>query len=292
MSINKNFLKPNPNALLCSLKLFSLIGYLTVSISAFADSPTIRASNNQIILRTNSTKIDYAESGNGLGGTNTAKLDTESGDVPGYAVLLSVMSDEDNNYFAAEYDKSDGQTTYTGAQQGGVFGSLVNTSTLDQTNFYFRLGKGFSSDIASGESMGTLFFEVGNHKWERGLSGTTPPSLDIYSNDYIVFGGLGQYSPAGSKLVLSANAMWGVTFSSSIKTSNGDVGTRGNPPTTRCGFSADYEFIKQLHGSLSVDIVSFSYVISSTYSAGASQVFSPNNSSNYTTIKLGLGYAF
>jgi hypothetical protein len=249
------------------------------------------ASNNQIILRTNFTRVAYTESGNGLSGTDTAALDTESGNVPGYAVLFSIMTDEDYKYFAAEYDKSSGQTIYTGSKQGGVFGSVVNTSSLDQTNYYVRLGKGFSSDIDSGESLGTLYFELGSHRWERGLGGTTP-NLDIYTNGYLVFGGMGQYSPAGSKLVLSANAMWGVTYSSNIQTSAGTVRTRGNPPTTRCGFSADYEFINHLHGSLSVDIVSFSYVISSTYTVGASQVFSPNDSSNYTTIKLGLGYAF
>ena len=114
----------------------------------------------------------------------------------------------------------------------------------------------------------------------------------ILGINYLVFGGLGQYSQEGSKLVLSANAMWGVSFSPNIETALGSVKTRGNPPTTLCGFSADYEFVDHLHANLSVDVVNFSFVISDTYTVGASNIFAPNNSTDFTMIKLGLGYAF
>src|ERR1035441_9170324 len=165
MNINKNILGRNQNCVLRSLILFSPVTCLIFSSAAFADTPTILASNNQIIIRTNSTKVAYTESGNGLSGTNTAALDTETGNVPGYAVLLSTMNHEDYKYFAAEYDKSSGQTTYTGSQQGGVLGSVVNTSSLDQTNYYVRIGKGFSSDTDSGESLSTPDFYLGTHRW-------------------------------------------------------------------------------------------------------------------------------
>jgi hypothetical protein len=277
------------NAGLSCLKLFALISYLLFSYTAFADSSTIKISNNQISIRTNSTKVTYSETVNGLNGVNTAALDSERGVVPGYAILLSTMSAEDNIYFAAEYDKSSGQTIYTGAQQGGVFGSLVNTSTAVQTNYYFRLGKGFSSNADDSQTMATLYFEDGHHKWERGLGGTSP-IMEVYSNDYLVFGALVQYSPMGSKLVLSGNAVWGVSYSSNIESSQSTVGTRGNPPTTQCGFSADYELINHIHANLSADMVSFSYNISSAYIVGAGKA--PDTNINYTMIKLGLGYAF
>lgn len=273
------------------LKYFLLMSGLISSTSAFSASSAIMDSNNQISIRVNTTRVSYIEADNALNGINTAVLDSETGNVPGYAILLSSMSEQDNIYFAAEYDRSSGQTTYTGTQQGGNFGSLVNTSTAAQTNYYFRLGKGFSSETDDKQTMATLFFEGGHHRWERGLGGVVP-YLEIYNNDYLVFGSLVQYSPVESKLVLSANAMWGVSYNSSITSGQAPVKTRGNPPTTLCGLSADYELIKHLHGNLSLDMVSYSYIISGAYTVGSRTIYSPNNNMDYTMIKLGLGYAF
>lgn len=288
---NVNFIVKRRKGVLCWLRFILPITLLVYASSSFADLADIRLSNNQISIKAVSTKLFYTESGSGLGGADNSVLDYQTGVVPGYAVDLSVMSDEENIYFAAEYDRSSGETTYVGTQQGGSLGSLVNTTSSDLTNFHFRLGKGFETEAFNAQSMATLFFEIGNHRLVRNLAATAP-YLATYSNDYFVFGGLGQYSPEGSKLVLSANAMWGVTFSPNINTALGSVRTRGNPPTTLCGFSADYEFVNHLHGSLSVDIVNFSFVISDNYTVGANQVFAPNNSTDFTMVKLGLGYAF
>jgi hypothetical protein len=273
------------------LNFFAFPICLGLSFPAFADLSDIKISNNQISVQTVATKLYYTESDNGNGGSNIDALDTQRGVVPGYAVLLSVMSEEENIYFAAEYDKSSGQTTYIGSQQGGGFGSFVSMTSSELTNYYFRLGKGFETETFNAQSMATLFFEIGNHKLVRNLAATAP-YLATYSSDYLVFGGLGQYSPEGSKLVLSANAMWGVSFRPNIETALGSVRTRGNPPTTLCGFSADYELVNHLHANLSVNVVNFSYVISDMYTVGASQVFAPNNSTDYTMLKLGLGYTF
>jgi hypothetical protein len=288
---NANFNGRFPKGVLISVKCILLLSSLICSSAANADLSDIKISNNQISFHAISTKLYYSESDNGNGGASIAPLDTQRGDVPGYAVLLSVMSDEENLYFAAEYDRSRGQTTYVGRQPGGGFGSEINTTSSDLTNFHFRLGKGFETEAFNAQSMATLFFEIGNHKLVRNLA-ITAPYLATYSDNYLVFGGLGQYSPEGSKLVLSANAMWGVTFSPNINTALGSVRTRGNPPTTLCGFSADYEFFTHFRGNISVDVVNFSYVISDMYTVGANQVFAPNNSTDYTMIKLGLGYAF
>ena len=271
-------------------KFLPLICSLTFSSSAFADLTTIKAANNQVGVQVISTKIDYTETGYAIGGGTTGPLDTEMGKSPGYAANLSVMS-EDNTYFAAEFDKSSGQTTYTGTIQPAGYGSVVNTSTTVQTNYFFRLGKGFASETDDSQTMATLYFELGGHKWERGLGGTIS-YLQTYTDNYLVFGGLGQYSPDDSKLVLSANADWGVTFNPNISSTHEYVGTRGNPPSTLCGFSADYEFKNHLHGIFRIDIASFSYVISTVYTASGKVVFAPDTNIYYTTVKVGLGYSF
>jgi hypothetical protein len=272
-------------------KLFPIISCLIFSSSAFADLSAIKAANNQFGAQVISTKIDYTETGYGIAGSNTGPLDTEAGNVPGYAAYLSLMNDEDNSYFAAELDQSSGQTIYTGTQQPGSYGSVVNTSSTDQTNYYFRLGKGFASEAEDSQAMATLYFELGGHKWDRGIGGAVS-YLQTYSNNYLVFGGLGQYSPDGSKLVLSANADWGITFNPSISSSLENVGTRGNPPSTLCGFSADYEFPSHIHGIIRIDIAGFSYVISTVYTASGNAVFAPDTNIYHTTIKMGFGYAF
>jgi hypothetical protein len=271
-------------------KFFLLICCSIFSSSAFADLSAIKAANNQLGVQIISTKVDYTETGYAMGGGTTGPLDTEMGKVPGYAVNLSLMS-EDNTYFAAGFDKSSGQTAYTGTIQPGTYGSIVNTSTTEQSNYYFRLGKGFASETEDSQTMATLYFELGGHKWQRGLGGSIP-YLQTYTDNYLVFGGLGQYSPDGSKLVLSANADWGVTFNPNISSTLEYVGTRGNPPSTLCGFSADYEFKNHLHGIIRFDIASFSYVISTVYTASGKVVFAPDTNIYHTTIKVGFGYAF
>jgi hypothetical protein len=162
------------------------------------------------------------------------------------------------------------------------------------TDYFIRLGSGFSFDAEEVQSMLTPYFEVGNHRWERGLGGGAPYH-ESYTNDYLGIGVIGQYSPPRSKLVLSANGLMGSTFRSNISVSNGVNSWEGSlvsSAITKCSFSADYEMINHLHGNLSVDFVSFSYGASGGYTVPAGGYFEPDSKTNYTTIKLGLGYAF
>jgi hypothetical protein len=168
---------------------------------------------------------------------------------------------------------------------------LVNTSSTDQSNYSFRVGKGFASETEDSQAMATLYFELGGHKWNRGIGGSFA-YLQTYTDNYLVFGGLGQYSPEGSKLVLSAHANWGITFNPNIASTIENVGTRGNPPSTMCGFAADYEFMNHLHGNIRLDLTSFSYIISTVYTASGKAVFAPDTNIYHSTIKIGLGYAF
>ncbi len=105
-----------------------------------------KSSNNQINFAAISTKIDYTETGDGRLGTQTGTLDTETGKVPGHAISITTMWGAGNGYFEAKYDHSSGNTTYTGALQGGVFGSVVGTSSAVLDNYSVRFGKGFIID--------------------------------------------------------------------------------------------------------------------------------------------------
>jgi hypothetical protein len=282
--------KKSAVALLPALTTIS-IGCAMFGATAFASTSDIKAANNQIGIQAISTNVNYTETGNGLYGTPTGTLDTETGGVPGYAISISAMKDWwlGNDYFAAEYDRSSGNTTYTGAYQGGVFGSVVGTSSAALVNFSGRYGKGF---VVNDKVMLTPYLELGSHQWDRGVNGG-----ETYSNNYYGIGAMAQYSPV-SKLVLSANALYGTTYGSYIKVGafgglNGFSGGLGDSPLNKFGVAADYAFTQNFHGNVGVDYTSFKYGMSSVYPIGGGFVsWEPASKTTYTMVKVGLGYAF
>jgi opacity protein-like surface antigen len=260
--------------------------------SAIADTSDIKTSNNQVGFQLISTNVDYTETGNGILGSQTGTLDTERGPVPGSAVSISAMKDLwlGNDYIEAEYDHSSGYTEYVGGLLGPSptpYGSVVSTSGATLTNYSARYGAGY---MVRDSFMLTPYAEFGHHEWDRGVN-----LGELYTHNYYGIGALGQYSPA-SGLVLSANA----TFASYITVNptpgpggGGFSGSLGNSVLYRIGAGADYAFAQNLHGTIGVDYTSFSYGISAVYPVGGGYVaWEPDSKTNYTTVRIGLGYGF
>jgi hypothetical protein len=275
-------------------KITLSMGCLLFPVAALADTFDIINSNNQFGIQAISTYVDYTETGNGIFGTQTGTLDTETGAVPGFALSSSSMDDLwlGNDYFAAEYDHSRGNTDYTGALCNptcGAYGSYVGTSSAVLANFSFRYGSGVS---IRDKFMLTPYAELGHHKWDRGVN-----YGETYTHNWFGLGALGQYSPV-RKLVISANAMIGQTFGSYITVNSGPgltgfSGSLGNSVTYRIGIAADYAFMPHFHGNIGVDYSSFSYGMSGIYPIGGGFVaWEPDSKTYYTTVKAGLGYAF
>jgi opacity protein-like surface antigen len=264
------------------------VSYALISINALANTTDIKSANNQVGIQYQSTNVDYTETGNGVLGAAGVTLDTENGSVPGYGIFASVMKDLwlGNDYFAAEYDHASGSTNYVGSLQGGTYGSVVQSDSATLANYSLRYGKGF---VVNNSTMLTPFAEVGHHKWDRGVN-----TGEDYSNHYFGAGVLAQYSPV-SKLVLSANALLGYTFGSyitvnAIPSANfaGFAGGLGNSPLYRVGAGADYALTQQIHANIGIDYTSFKYGASAIYSGYGE----PDSKTNYTTVKVGIGYAF
>jgi len=270
---------------------------LFCATTAFADVSDIKASNNQFGFQLMSTNVDYAETGDGILAPS-GTLDTEKGPVPGYVLSVSAMQDLwlGNDYIEAEYDNSSGNTDYTGAlcttTACGAYGSYVGTSGATLTNYSARYGKG---NPVNEKFMLTPYVELGHHEWDRGVN-----SGELYTHNYYGIGVLGQYSPAG-KLVLSANALLGSTFGSNIVVNSGPgfsgfSGALGNSTLYKIGLAADYAFVQNWHGTIGVDYASFSYGISALYPGvlnGKNVSFwEPDSKTNYTTVRIGLGYGF
>ena len=270
------------------LAVIAIAGLAGVS-GAFAGESDILATNNQFGIQVISTNVDYTETGNGLLGSPTGTLDTETGRVPGYALSISTMQDVwlGNDYIEAEYDHSSGNTNYVGGLIGPPptpYGSVTAISSATLINYSARYGKGF---IVNDEFMLTPYAELGHHEWDRGVN-----LGEVYTNNYYGLGALAQYSPA-SKLVLSANVLAGSTFGSNITVNGAFSGVLGNSTLYKVGAGADYAFARNLHGNIGIDYTSFSYGISGVYPAGVNLVtWEPDSKTNYTTVKVGLGYAF
>lgn len=272
-------------------KIALSMGCLVFSAAAFAGPSDIMVSNNQVSFQYMSTNVDYTETGNGIFGTQTGTLDTETGPVHGFALYASIMKDLllGNDYIHAEYNHSSGNTTYTGSVQGGTFGSVVDTSSATLINYSARYGKGF---VVHDQLMLTPYAELGYHQWDRGVN-----YGETYTHNYFGIGALGQYSPL-NRLVLTANAMFGKTFGSYITVNSGPgltgfSGALGNSPLYKVGVSADYAVVENFHVNFGIDYTSFKYGMSAVFPVGGGFVaWEPDSKTYYGTVKLGLGYAF
>lgn len=291
---------------LTNLALFLVLAAL--SRSALADIETIKAANNQVGVQYVNTDVDYTEKIDGQ------TFDTEKGHIPGFGLSVSVMKDLflGNDYLQASFTRLNGDTHYTG--EGVVaypgFGSLLSNHHAQMTDFVARYGKGF---VINDQLMMTPYGEIGHHKWSRALSFgaagsacTNPCSSgsEVYNNSYLGLGLMGQYTPL-DKLVLTGNILIGSTFMSSISGSgiiavpSLPLPSRGFSPqhlgsdiTYKFGLNADYAFTDKIHCNIGVDYVDFKYGKSDLFRAGYVTEFEPDSKTNYTTVKVGIGYAF
>jgi opacity protein-like surface antigen len=286
----------NPMAFTKPATALSVLVCLMLSATAFADTSDIKASNNQFGFQFISTNVDYTETGNGQFGSPTGTLDTETGRVPGNAISISMMKDLwfGNDYIEAEYDHSSGNTKYVGGYIGPPatpYGSVVGTSSATLTNYSARYGIGqiinYADDESTDDLMLTYYVELGHHEWDRGVN-----LGETYTHNHFGIGALGQYSPVRG-LVFSANAMIGSTFGSNIDVVGAFSGALGNSALYKAGVGADYAFVQNLHGNIGIDYTSFDYGISAVYPVGGGYIaWEPDSSTSYTTVRIGLGYAF
>lgn len=271
-------------------KLAAFSASLVCFSSAFADTQDIKAANNQLSIQAVSTNVNYTETGDGRFHSSNGTLDTETGSVPGVAMTFSVMKNLilTNDYLQLHFSRNSGHTDYTGSlQSGGAFGSVVGQSGATMTDYSMRYGKGFAM---SNNAMLTPYGELGYHKWQRDVN-----YGETYSNNYVGIGALAQFSPT-ARLVLSANALLGVTYDSNINIAGptGFSGPLGNSSLYKLGLSADYAFTKSLHGNIGVDYTAFNYGASDNYliNNGRDVAWEPRSQSRLTTVSMGVGYAF
>jgi|GEM_PF-723102 len=305
---------------LSNFKAFSLAAtgaLLSISQPASADVNDIISANTQIGAQFVTTDIDYTETSK-----EGVKADTERGYIPGFGVSLSVMKNLilGNDYFAFQFSQVHGDTHYIGSSAvpfllnsniSNAYGSLTQDNRASLIDFSGRFGKGFE---LTDTLLATPYVEIGHHNWNRKIISTTPllvpgalpgslGSTEDYNNYYYGFGSMLQFSPIRN-LVLTANAMVGSTFSSTMKSSgvtqivtgigpNGEAGTvnLGSSVFYKVGLGFDYAVYKNFHVNAAAEYVGFDYGRSIMTGPSASY-YEPDSQTNYTTVKAGIGYAF
>jgi opacity protein-like surface antigen len=63
----------------------------------------------------------------------------------------------------------------------------------------------------------------------------------------------------------------------------------GDKAMYRLGVSADYAFTTQIHANIGVDYLAFKYGRSAIFNEYS---YEPDSKTNYTNVKVGVGYAF
>ncbi len=278
-------------------KIGLLAGCMLFSTTTLANTADIVSANRQVNGQYVSTGVDYTETG-GAYGTSSVTLDTESGTVTGLGISFSWMTTNPDRrpheYYEVQFDSVNGNTNYVGSLMGGTYGSVTGASTATITNFSARSGEGF--ELGS-KFILTPHIEIGSHEWDRGVglgNGYSPNGYDeTYTNDWLGVGALGQFSPV-AKLVVSADVLVGTTFNAHIDApyipgSQSYSGNLGNGAYSRLGLSVDYAIVKHFHICTSYEYTSFSYGAGPLNSSG---LYEPDSKTNYSVIKVGMGYSF
>lgn len=272
-------------------KLMFSVLCTTCSAASFANSSDIKAANNQAAIQYVSTQVNYTETGNGLYGNNGATLDTENGTVPGVGIFITTMQDWwlGNDYLQIAYSRNSGSTNYIGGAADGStpYGSIYSQDSAILIDYDIRYGKGF---ILQDNVMLTPYLEIGHHEWDRGVN-----AGENYTNKYYGAGVLGQYSPV-KKLVLTANAFVGRTYHATIDLAPDPYGIAsgistdlGSSNLYKIGLAADFALTQDIHVNAGIDYNQFKYGYGVLGNTGYGE---PNSSTQYTTLKVGMGYAF
>ena len=239
--------------------------------------------HNNISVAGGTTYQHYKEYQNG----NT--LDKETGWIPNFDASASYMSPARHYLLSASVRYSWGNTNY----------NAPNTSSTNTHNNIVsvkgKIGKGFQ---LSRRLMVTPFLTYGHRYWHRGLTGTA--SLKGYKENYNMnYAGAGfmvDYQ-ATRRLILSAQAMGGSTFSNTLNTSiMSSTYNLGDKAIAKAALKADYHVRGPWHvfGKVHYTYFKFGHSGTHTFTSNGTQYNSnePNSTTNNVSLDFGVRYTF
>ena len=202
-------------------------------------NPAILSVNNMLSISYSDLGLNYGEYANNgynlslIGGSSDKYSDTENGFLKGFK--LSLSNTFYHFYNEVNFSYYSGNDTYTGAKQGGTFGSVINTTNSKIYNFNYKLG--YMIPITHNFVI-TPYGELGWHIWKRDNIGGNNGQNEHYSNWIAMLGILGQYAFT-HKLVGDVGFSYGTTFDAQIQANEVDM-TSANYNTLTNTWSYSY----------------------------------------------------
>ena len=202
-------------------------------------NPAILSVNNMLSISYSDLGLNYGEYANNgynlslIGGSSDKYSDTENGFLKGFK--LSLSNTFYHFYNEVNFSYYSGNDTYTGAKQGGTFGSVINTTNSKIYNFNYKLG--YMIPITHNFVI-TPYGELGWHIWKRDNIGGNNGQNEHYSNWIAMLGILGQYAFT-HKLVGDVGFSYGTTFDAKIQANEADM-TSANYNTLTNTLSVSY----------------------------------------------------
>ncbi len=288
-------------------------------------NPAILSVNNMLSISYSDLGLNYGEYANNgynlslIGGSSDKYSDTENGFLKGFK--LSLSNTFYHFYNEVNFSYYSGNDTYTGAKQGGTFGSVINTTNSKIYNFNYKLG--YMIPITHNFVI-TPYGELGWHIWKRDNIGGNNGQNEHYSNWIAMLGILGQYAFT-HKLVGDVGFSYGTTFDAQIQANEVDMTSANyNTLTNTWSYSyadttwglgsksiyditagLDYRFYGNFNIFGNVKYERFKYGQSSIYTYRtnlyndgtyigyqSSENWEPNSVTNEIIYSIGLGYSF
>ena len=195
--------------------------------------------NNMLSVSYSDLGLNYGEYANNgyslslIGGSPDKYMDTENGFLKGFKLSDAITFY--NFYNEANFSYYSGNDSYTGAKQGGIFGSLIGTTNSKIYNLNYKLG--YMIPITNNFVI-TPYGELGWHMWKRDNIGGNNGQNEDYSNWLAMVGILGQYAFT-PKLVGDVSFAYGTTFDAQMRANKADL-TSANYNTLTNNWSLSY----------------------------------------------------
>lgn len=246
----------------------------------------VEHANNQINLWMGTLSQDYREHSDGNWSGGPSILDTEKGNVRGYAIDGGVFVKGVYTFAHADFYK--GQTDYDGYISTTPPTPAKTTTDNRIVDTYFN--GGYLWKAGTGTYLGPIG-ELGLMSWRRQIGIGTPYAVDeLYSHWYAGLGVVLLYGITDN-LSMKIEGVFGETFLATVTspTFNFNNQKLGSKPITRGGLVLDYRLVGGVHVMAGVDSLKFGYGASDVNTSGNRE---PRSDTSRVTYRLGIGYSF
>lgn len=271
-------------------KMASVMGIVTVTLTAAHAEDAIRAANRQLSLEFERQKLEYHEFDN-QGLTSGGWLDSENGSQNRFGLTYTVQGEAfgvRNLYFKSAFTYGEGKTDYDGyLVSSGSLTPFQSKTDVTTSDLDMRLGKGFQA--AAERVQLTPLIAYRYHTWKRDLApGTSYGYREDYSHSALSVGLLGQLAITDS-LVASLYGDFGRTLGAQLRVDHAQTLDLKSRNISVLEFGLNYRLATQFQVHGGVRQTRFRYGQSDALAGGT---YEPESRTKLTQYFAGAGYSF